>query len=225
MTFSIAARCPQTGQIGTAISSSSICVASRCAFVAPDHGAVLTQNVTNPVLGQIGLAQLRAGARADAVLAEMVRRESYPEWRQLVVLDGRGASAVHSGSETLGIHAGAQGTDVVAAGNMLAEDQVPQAMVDAFAAARGELAERLLAAMAAGLAAGGEMGPVHSAGLQVTTAQVSWPVVDLRVDWHDEPIVALHDLWERYRPQRDDYVGRASRPDVAPGYGVPGDTR
>jgi uncharacterized Ntn-hydrolase superfamily protein len=224
MTFSVAGFCRETGQFGTAISSSSICVASRCAFVAPRKGAVLSQNVTNPELGQRGLQYLEAGIDAERVLAMLREQEEYPEWRQLLVLDGDGRSAAHSGAETLGIHATRQGRDCVAGGNLLAAPGVIDAMVAAFESHGGELAERLLAAMDAALAAGGEMGPVFSAGLQVTD-RASWPVVDLRVDWHVAPLTELRMIWDHYRPQRDAYVLRALQPDQSPSYGVPGDER
>lgn len=224
MTFSVAGFCRKTGQFGTAISSSSICVASRCAFIAPGKGAVLTQNVTNPELGQIGVRLLDEGLDAEHVLTKLHEHEEYPEWRQLLVLDGAGHSAVHSGAETLGIHATRQGTDYVAGGNMLADTGVIDAMVTAFESHDGELAERLLAAMDAALTAGGEMGPVYSAGLKVTD-RASWPVVDLRVDWHIAPLTELRMVWDHYRPQRDTYVLRAVRPDESPSYGVPGDER
>lgn len=224
MTFSIAGFCRDTGQFGTAISSSSICVASRCAFVASGKGAVLTQNVTNPVLGQLGTRLLDEGKSADVVLDELIASEVFPQWRQLLVLDAKGASAMHSGSETLGINATSRGRDCVAGGNMLANEHVTTVMVRTFEEHRGELAERLLAALDAGLAIGGEMGPVHSAGLKVTGA-ASWPVVDLRVDWHDNPLAEIHHLWKLYLPQRDAYISRAITPDDSPSYGVPGDQR
>lgn len=224
MTFSIAGFCRRTGQIGTAISSSSICVASRCAFLAPGKGAVLTQNVTNPVLGQRGVEWLDQGGDAESVMARMVESEAYPEWRQLLVLDAEGNGAMHSGTRTLGIHETRRGRDCVVGGNMLADTGVVDAMVQAFESCEAELADRLLAAMDAGLAAGGEMGPVHSAGLAVAD-KASWPVVDLRVDWHIEPLTELRMIWNNYRPQRDDYVCRATQPDQSPSYGVPGDER
>ncbi len=77
--------------------------------------------------------------------------------------------------------------------------------------------------MRAALDAGGEAGPIHSAGLKIM-GSVSWPIADLRIDWDDEdPISALASLWNRYFPQMDDYVERALSPDTAPSYGVPGD--
>lgn len=224
MTFSIAGFCRFSGQFGCAISSSSICVASRCAFVAPGKGVVLSQNVTNPELGQLGVRWLHDGLDAEAVLARLREHDRYPEWRQLLVLDGAGRSAVHSGAETLGTHATRPGRDCVAGGNLLAGEGVIDVMVAAFEAHDGELAERLLVAMDAALEAGGEMGPVHSAGLKVSD-RASWPVVDLRVDWHIAPLAELRMIWAHYRPQRDSYVLRAERPDQSPSYGVPGDDR
>ena len=224
MTFSIAGFCRESGQFGTAISSSSICVAARCPFVAPGRGAVLTQNVTNPALGQAGVQLLEEGQDAESALARLLEHERYPEWRQLLVLDGEGRSAVHSGEQTLGIHATRPGRDCVAGGNLLAAETVIDAMVAAFESRDGELAERLLAAMDAALAAGGEMGPVYSAGLKVAD-RASWPVVDLRVDWHIAPLTELRMIWDHYLPQRDAYVLRADRPDQSPSYGVPGDDR
>jgi uncharacterized Ntn-hydrolase superfamily protein len=79
-----------------------------------------------------------------------------------------------------------------------------------------------MAALHAGLAAGGEAGPVHSAGLKIADTQ-DWPLVDLRVDWSDDPITALAQAWDIYRPQMAAYVQRAINPSIAPSYGVPGD--
>jgi uncharacterized Ntn-hydrolase superfamily protein len=96
-------------------------------------------------------------------------------------------------------------------------------MVDAFEEAGGDdLGDRLVAALVGGLAAGGEEGEVRSAGLLVVDA-VAWPIADLRVDWHGEPIHELAGLWTIWKPQMDDYVTRAVDPTQAPSYGVPGD--
>jgi uncharacterized Ntn-hydrolase superfamily protein len=112
--------------------------------------------------------------------------------------------------------------DAVAAGNLLANRQVPAAMIAAFEATTGPFAERLLAALRAGAAAGGEAGPVHSAGLLVVR-EVPWPIIDLRVDWSEaDPIADLTGIWKRYAPQVEDYIRRALAPESAPGFGVPG---
>ena len=95
--------------------------------------------------------------------------------------------------------------------------------VEAFEAAAGQhLGDRLIAALTAGLAAGGEAGPVHSAGMKIAD-RLDWPLVDLRIDWSDAPIEALAAAWAIYRPQMAAYVQRAEDPTQAPSYGVPGD--
>ena len=87
----------------------------------------------------------------------------------------------------------------------------------------GPLGDRLIAAMRAGLAAGGEAGPVHSAGMQICD-KVQWPAADLRCDWTEDcPIEAIAAAWEVYKPQMDAYIQRALDPREAPSYGVPGD--
>jgi uncharacterized Ntn-hydrolase superfamily protein len=122
----------------------------------------------------------------------------------------------------LGLAATSHARQAIAGGNLLANRQVPAAMTAAFEATAGEFAERLLAALRAGAAAGGEAGPVHSAGLLVVR-EVPWPIIDLRVDWSDaDPIAELAALWKRYAPQVEDYVRRALSPADAPGFGVPG---
>jgi uncharacterized Ntn-hydrolase superfamily protein len=96
------------------------------------------------------------------------------------------------------------------------------AMVEAFAGSKGHLGERLMQALEAGLKAGGEAGPVHSAGLKVAD-RLDWPLIDLRIDWAEEPIGMLRQAWEVYAPQMGAYVQRAEDPTKAPSYGVPGD--
>ncbi|ANF56639.1 DUF1028 domain-containing protein [Halotalea alkalilenta] len=222
MTFSIAARCAQTGELGCAVVSSSICVTSRCAFVSPD-GAVLTQNVTQPALGIQALALLAEGLDPQRAIERLLQDEPYPQWRQLSVIDAHGRSAAFDGERALGVVGRSIGQDCLAAGNLLADAGVPQAMVNAFERSTGALAERLVVALEAGLAHGGEAGPVHSAGIKVARPGYAWPVVDLRVDWGDAPIAGVRELWTRYALEVEDYLTRANAPDAAPSYGVPGD--
>ena len=217
MTYSISARCPETGAFGIAITSSSIAVAARCAWVGP-LGVVVTQNVTDPALGPAGLALLRQGLGAQAVLNHLTLGTPEPEWRQVGVIDRYGRVAWHSGAEALPVAAIAEGAACLALGNLLADRNVPRVMIGRFKAAAGEaLAERLLSALEAGLEASGEIGAEHAAGLHVAHV-FDWPVVDLRVDWHDTPIAELRGLWERYRPQQKDYVARAINPRAAPSF-------
>lgn len=217
MTYSIAARCPKTGAFGIAITSSSICVASRCAWVGP-LGAVSTQNVTDPALGPAGLALLRQGLGAGAVLDLLLAGTPEPEWRQVGVIDRYGKTALHSGSQALPLAAFAQSDACLALGNLLASADVPTRMIAAYEEADGaNFAERLLQGLEAGLTAGGETGDEHAAGLHVAEIH-DWPVVDLRVDWHDEPIAELRRIWELYAPQRAAYESRARAPGTAPSF-------
>ena len=223
MTFSIAARCAETGMFGLAVSSSSPAVAARCAYARAGVGAVASQNITDPTLGPKALDLMLKGASAKEAVEKLVGETEFISYRQLTVIDIEGRTAHFSGDGTLGVHAVAEGPNVVCAGNLLANDTVPQAMVSAFGAAQGYLGDRLIAVMQAALAAGGEEGPVHSAGM-LLVREVAWPVADLRVDWHEtDPIGALASLWELYKPQLDAYVTRALDPREAPSYGVPGD--
>ncbi|TQV68206.1 DUF1028 domain-containing protein [Denitrobaculum tricleocarpae] len=223
MTFSIAARCEKTGMFGLAVSSSSPAVAARCAYARAGVGAVASQNITDPTLGPKALDLMAQGVSAPDAVARLVAETPYIQYRQLTVIDAAGRTGHFSGSETLGTHAVAEGRNVVCAGNLLANTEVPQAMVAAFEGSDGDLGDRLIAAMQAALTAGGEAGPVHSAGLYLVR-DVSWPVADLRVDWDEEdPITALAALWVLYKPQLEAYVTRALDPREAPSYGVPGD--
>lgn len=224
MTFSVSGRCEKTGMFGIAVSSSSPSVAARCAHVRAGVGAVSTQNVTDPRLGPKGLDLMAGGLSAEAALERLVAEAPDIEYRQLALVDAAGRTASYSGARTLGTHATARGDNVVAAGNMLTSTGIPQKMVEAFGAAKGQhLGDRLIAAMRAALAAGGEEGPVHSMGL-VMVDKVSWNVADLRIDWTDgDPIEECAALWERWRGEMDAYVTRALNPSEAPSYGVPGD--
>lgn len=224
MTFSIVGRCTKTGQFGVAISSSSPAVAARCAFAKAGVGAVATQNVTNPALAPLALAALERGETAAVAAEEALSRDGFTEYRQLLVIGANGRPAIHSGPKALGVWSSAHGADCAAGGNLLADEGVPAAMVAAFGETEGALAERLIAAMRAGLARGGEAGPVHSAGLLVVDRQ-AWPYIELRADWVAEacPIAAIAEALEVYAPQADDYVTRALNPTAAPSYGVPGD--
>ncbi|MCX7289094.1 MAG: DUF1028 domain-containing protein [Rhodobacterales bacterium] len=221
MTFSIVARCAATGQFGMAISSSSPAVAARCAHVRAGVGAVASQNITDPILGPLILDQLEQGLGAAHALAAVVGGRAHIDYRQLLVVDRTGETAIHSGDQVLGIWGEASGQDCAAGGNLLAESGIPRAMVTAFETASGHLAERLMQALESGLRAGGEAGPVHSAGLKVAD-RLSWPLVDLRIDWADDPIAMLRAAWDVYAPQMQAYVQRAENPSLAPSYGVPG---
>jgi uncharacterized Ntn-hydrolase superfamily protein len=220
MTFSLIARCAKTGQFGMVISSSSPAVASRCAHLRAGVGAVASQNITDPDLGPILLGAMSNGAKR--AMTEVIANRPFIEYRQLLAIDAQGQVAVHSGAQVLGVWGQALGRDCAAAGNLLADTAVPSAMVAAFEIAVGSFGDRLMAALQAGLAAGGEAGPVRSAGLKIVD-QLDWPVADLRIDWADDPIGMVQTAWDVFAPQMAAYVQRALNPSVAPSYGVAGD--
>lgn len=223
MTFSLVARCAETGMFGLAISSSSPAVAARCAYARAGVGAVTSQNVTDPRLGPLALDLMASGMGAAQAVEQVRARGAFIEYRQVLAVDATGATAIHSGPNSLGIWTQAQGANVASGGNMLANADVPQAVVDGFLGSSGHLGDRLIAAMRAGLAMGGEAGPLHSAGMLLVD-KVAWPVVDLRCDWTEAcPIENIATAWDIYKPQLDAYVQRAIDPRQAPSYGVPGD--
>jgi uncharacterized Ntn-hydrolase superfamily protein len=221
VTFSLVVR--DGSAFGMVVCSSSPAVASRCVHLRAGVGAVASQNVTNPNLGFVALEALAGGADAASALDAAVTAERHPEYRQLIVVDRTGGTAIHTGAQALGIRHEVRAESVAAAGNMLRDAGVIQALVDGYStSAAPALEQRLLDGLSAAFAAGGEAGPVHSAGLQVTE-DVPWPVTDLRVDWHDDPIEELHRLWAVWEPQKADYRTRGLDPTAAPSYGVPGD--
>jgi uncharacterized Ntn-hydrolase superfamily protein len=205
------------------ISSSSPAVAARCAHGRPGVGLAASQNVTDPRLGPALLDALERNGEARAALAEVVDGAPQIEHRQLALLGRRGAAAAYSGGRSLGTHGHRLGAACVAAGNLLGAETVLDAMIEAFADSGSlDLGDRLIAVLRAAFDAGGEAGPVHSAGM-LMIGDVAWPLADLRVDWHDDPVGELTRVWEVYRPQLDDYITRALDPSAALGYGVPGE--
>jgi uncharacterized Ntn-hydrolase superfamily protein len=223
MTFSLLGRCAETGQFGMVISSSSPAVAARCAHARAGVGVAATQNITDPTLGPRLLDLMAQGLTAQGAMARVVAEAPHVEYRQLMAVDAAGGVALHSGSRILGLWGVAEGSGVVAGGNMLASPDVPAAMVAGFGTS-GDLGDRLVAALCAGRDAGGEAGPVHSAGLLMVGAE-SWPIAELRCDWTDDadPIAAVARAWAVYAPQMPAYIQRARDPREAPKYGVPGD--
>jgi uncharacterized Ntn-hydrolase superfamily protein len=224
MTFSLLGRCDHTGRLGMVIASSSPAVAARCAHARPGVGVAASQNVTDPRLGPALLDALaRRGGDAGAALDEVIAGAAYVEHRQLMLLGTRGDPHAYTGAAALGTHGQRLGADCVAAGNLLAGERVLDAMIGSFGSSAGkDLGDRLTGALRAAVDAGGEAGPVRSAGL-LLIGDVEWPIADLRVDWHDDPVSELAALWAVYRPQLEDYITRALDPSAAPGYGVPGE--
>ena len=146
----------------------------------------------------------------------------YAQYRQLALVGVDGNTGLFTGDRVLGCHASTEGKHCVAAGNLLDHEGVPAAMIDSFENSGGAFGKRVLDALKAGVDAGGEAGPLHSAGLLIG-GDVSWPIAELRIDWDDRPIAKMFAGWAVYEAQIDAYITRALDPREAPSYGVPGD--
>jgi len=215
MTFSLIGHCARTGQFGCAVTTSAMGVGARVPFAEHGTGAVLTQHRTDPRLGPRGLDLLRGGCTAEEALAALVASTPHHRWRQIALMDRHGRTAHFDGEAVKPERAAVHAAHCIALGNILANTHVPAAMATAFTASGDEpLAERLMLALEAGEAAGGEGRPLLSACLLVTHEH-SFPLVDLRVDLADHALPALRTLWNRYRPDLDEHVVRAVHPENA----------
>jgi len=211
VTFSLAALDRDTGMFGIGVASSSIAVGNRCPWARAGVGTVLTQHRTDIRMGPLGLDLLARGFAAQEVVDIMVAGSEYPAQRQFTVIDREGRTAFYNGPGIESINAAATGDACVSAGNFLANADVPQAMVDAYETTSGAFVERLLAAVDAGVAAGGETQPAMAAALLVVDRH-SWPLVDLRVDFEEHPEIGLRRLWRAYEPLVERFVTQVLRP-------------
>ena len=216
MTFSLVGICRRTGMFGAAVTTSNMNVGTRCPFARAGVGAVLTQNRTDNRLGPKGLALLEDGKSAPEVIDALVADNPTIGWRQLAVVDRDGDTGFHHGDRITSIHAAAEGDGCCAIGNVIRNEDIPQKMVDAFeGSADAHLAERLLRALEAGLAAGSEFKQIKSAALLVVHAE-PFPLVDLRVEFDRAPLAELRFLWEAYQPQMERFVIQVVDPDSLP---------
>lgn len=214
MTFTILGRCPQTGRLGGAVTTSDVAVGARVLFARAGLGIAATQHRTDPRLGPALLQRLADGDEPAQAVAAVAASTADREWRQLGVVDARGRAAAYSGERTWPVSAELSGDDCLVIGNMLAGPAVAPAMRDAFVHGAGEdLCDRLLAGLQAGQGAGGETGggALRSAALLVVERE-SFPFADLRVDDDPEPLRRLTALWETYRPLAAEFVARALTP-------------
>jgi uncharacterized Ntn-hydrolase superfamily protein len=213
-TFSLIGRCERTGMFGIAIATSEMAVGSRCIHVAPGVGAVVTQASTNPRLGHLGLNLLRAGYAAPRVLDEIAASDQFVERRQLGCLDVTGLAAARTGSGNKPWAGHRVEPNVVVAANAVAGAAVADGMLEVFRkTADRPLWERLLAALEAGKAAGGQPNGEVSSGLFVVDRE-PYAMVDLRVDLHPEPVAELRRLADAYFPLIPYYNLRPRDPSV-----------
>jgi len=211
MTWSILAR-DDSGRFGVAIASRFFAVGALCVHTRRGVGALSTQALMNPLYGPEGLALLAQGSTPQEAIARVTAADAGREQRQLHILPAQGRPAAWTGSACIDWCGHHLGEDFSVAGNMLAGPRVVAATAEAFAASRGgELAERLLLAVQAGEAAGGDQRGKQAAALRIHGDE-DYPQLDLRVDDHAEPLQELRRLYEksleRYQPFMACLAGR-----------------
>jgi uncharacterized Ntn-hydrolase superfamily protein len=194
MTWSILVRDPGTGALGAAVSSRFFATGAICLRVEGRVAALSTQALVNPMYVIEAMPRLRAREDPDAVLRSITQADAGADQRQFHVIDSTGRIAQHTGPGCVGWAGSVRGADVSVAGNMLAGPQVVQRTLDAFIGAHGTLAERLLTAMEAGEAAGGDKRGKQSAALKIC-ARDPYPDLDIRADDHPDPLAELRRLY------------------------------
>ena len=194
-TFSIVARCPRTGMLGVAVCTAVPAVGALCPFAQPGVGAIATQSFVNPYLGIDGLKLLEAGMGAEATVAQLLARDPGREVRQLSLVDRGGQAAAFTGARCLEWCGHKIGDGYAVAANMMVDETTVGAMARAFEAAASDgLAERLLKALEAGDATGGDYRGRQSAALLVYHTE-AYPHRSLRVDEHRTPVAELRRIF------------------------------
>jgi uncharacterized Ntn-hydrolase superfamily protein len=197
---------------GIAIATSAVAVGNRCPWVKAGVGAVTTQHRTDTRQGPIGIDLLSKGLSAHEVVNLLAASNDFPQERQFAAVDREGRVAFFNGPEIECINSGHTGFQCVSTGNFIANLDVPRRMVEAYEAnMETPFAERLLLAVDAGLAAGGETKPIMSSALLIADRN-SWPLVDLRIDWKENPLTELRTLWEFYKPHQERFVKQVLTP-------------
>jgi len=202
MTWSILARDPATGEIGAAVATRFFAVGALAIHVEGQVGALATQALINPMFAFSGLTRLRAAEAPEAIVGTLLAGDAGRDHRQIHILDAAGRIAVHTGPACIGWCGSAHAADVSIAGNMLAGPDVVARTLDAFMAARGPMVERLLTALEAGEAAGGDKRGKQSAALKVCSRD-PYPDLDIRTDDHPDPLAELRRL---HRVAHERYV-------------------
>ena len=221
MTWSIIARDPTTGQIGIAVATKFFAVGARVPHIAPMRGGVATQALVNPYYGIDGTKLLREGKAPREIIATLIAADDGRESRQLHIMDASGRIAAHTGRECVDWCGHLEGVGFSIAGNMLAGAQVLDETAKAYVAnEKLPFAQRLIAAMKAGEAAGGDKRGKQSAALLIH-GEEDWSNLDLRVDDHTDPLAELERLeqvsrerWVHFRqflPTRKNPAGVTDR--------------
>jgi uncharacterized Ntn-hydrolase superfamily protein len=216
MTWSIVARDPATGAFAVAVATCSLAVGASCPFLRAGVGAVSTQSLTNRYLGPAVLDAMARGLPAPLALASALAGDEGRELRQIHAVDAAGRVAAHTGAHCVESCGSIAGDGFSVAGNMLAGPAVLEATAEVFKQRTDlPLPERLLAALHAGQAAGGDRRGQQSAALLLTTTE-DFPDIDLRVDDHPDPLNELSRLLALWRRQAEPFLStRPSRANPA----------
>ncbi|HEX5043940.1 MAG TPA: DUF1028 domain-containing protein [Candidatus Polarisedimenticolaceae bacterium] len=203
-TYSIVARDAATGELGVAVQSHWFSVGAVVPWAEAGVGAVATQSFVEPSYGPLGLARLKKGEAPAQALAGLLAADPHPEVRQVGMVDAQGRVAVHTGPGCIPAAGHRMGPGYTAQANLMLSREVPEAMGKAFEAARGPLAERLLAALEAAETVGGDIRGKQSAALLVVRGKPSerpWTdrVVDLRIEDAPRPLVEMRRLLTLHR--------------------------
>ncbi len=201
MTFSIVARDTDTGAFGVATATGGPVVGSLVPHARAGVGAIATQSLTNPLYGSIGLDLLGGGVPAQEVLDQLTAADAGRESRQCVIIGATGPAVAWTGSKAEAASGALVADGVGVAGNMLVSTHVFEAMLEAYQASGTQpFEDRLLAALRAGAAEGGDYRGIRSAALKVYTSE-PYPAVDLRADWSNEPVAQLAEILNATRSQ------------------------
>jgi uncharacterized Ntn-hydrolase superfamily protein len=203
MTFSIVARDPETGVFGVAVSTAVPAVGAVVPHVRPHVAAIATQSYTNVRLGTEGLVLLERGMSPEEALTSLLAEDAQPGLRQAAGIDAQGRVFAYTGAECVDWCGHRTGDGYSVQGNMLVGQETIDAMAEAFEDAKGHLSSRLLKALAAGQAAGGDKRGRESAALLVAPFLTDDTKIDIRVDLHEDPVAELRRIFnvmrERYR--------------------------
>jgi uncharacterized Ntn-hydrolase superfamily protein len=193
MTWSILARDPATGTLGAAVATRFFAVGALAIHVEGGVAALATQALINPMYAVHGMPRLRAGEDPETMVEVLLAADAGQAHRQIHVLDAGGRTAVRTGAHCVGWCGSVRGIDVSVAGNMLAGPDVVARTLAAFQSASGPMAARLLTALEAGEAAGGDKRGKQSAALKVCSRD-PYPDLDIRADDHPDPLAELRRL-------------------------------
>ncbi len=214
-TYSIVARDPETGQLGVAVQSHWFSVGPIVPWAEAGVGAIATQSFADPAYGPLALELLRAGRTAEQALAGLLAADPHPEVRQVAIIDAAGNVAAHTGSLNIEAAGHRTGPNYSVQANLMLKPTVPDAMARAFENAKGDLADRLLAALEAAQAEGGDIRGAQSAAIVVVSGTPTgrpWEdrIFDLRVEDHPEPVKELRRLVHLARAYRHMNAGDAA---------------